>query len=277
MRAEATSTGAAQLRVPPDMEELVENCRSRVRARTVGGPWGETLGRYVAGGKYLRPLVAFAAASAVGERAEVALPAAEAIELVHAASLVHDDIMDRGVTRRGLVALHMPLGVGGAVVAGDALLLDAFHALAAGPSVDGGRLRAAILEMHEHGRACCHGQLRELTEPSAERISSDAYVAIAGEKTGRLFMAAAALGAILAGASAEQVDSLRRFGRHLGIAYQIRDDVLDDLTASGEIARSMAMCREHAALAADQLAELRGQPGVAVLRAVADFAAARGR
>jgi geranylgeranyl pyrophosphate synthase len=145
--------------------------------------------------------------------------AAVAVELVHLASLVHDDIIDGATERRGMPALHLALGRDRALVVGDLLIVAAFEEL--------GRVRgaaAAVAMFSEGARLCCLGQLTEL---GGELVSESDYLDVVAKKSGALFAVATSLGGLIAGASDNEVAALASFGTALGSAYQIRDDLHD--------------------------------------------------
>ncbi|WP_031039779.1 polyprenyl synthetase family protein, partial [Streptomyces sp. NRRL WC-3774] len=163
-------------------------------------------------------------AEAAGAPGRAGVPAAVAVELVHVFSLLHDDIMDGDPARRGRPTVWKAYGTGPAVLAGDALLALAVETLA-----DAGsgalRLLSAALSDLVRGQA---DDLLFATRPwtGPERVRPDEYRIMAEHKTGALLGCAAALGALLGGASPAAVASLDRAGRHLGVAFQIVDDVL---------------------------------------------------
>jgi geranylgeranyl pyrophosphate synthase len=181
------------------------------------------------GGKRLRPAFAFASAEALGEPAEVALPAAGAVELVHTYSLVHDDLpcMDDDAERRGRPAVHVAFDEASAVLAGDALLALAFERLAEAPAPPERRL-AALRELAAAAgsRQLVGGQADDLAfrpgSADAERVE-----AVHRRKTAALFVAAVAGAAHLAGADEGRFRALRRFAERTGVAFQIADDLLD--------------------------------------------------
>ncbi len=184
------------------------------------------------GGKRLRPVLAIAAAEAVGAPGERALPVAAAVELVHTYSLIHDDLpcMDDDDERRGGPAVHVVFGEAVAVLAGDALLAAAFEALT--QSVDGvgpSELQAACREVaHAAGSlALVGGQADDLvfdsTETEATRVES-----VHVRKSAALIAASIVGGAQLGGADPEMVERMRRCGQAAGVAFQIADDVLDE-------------------------------------------------
>ncbi|MEU6095229.1 polyprenyl synthetase family protein [Streptomyces sp. NPDC047079] len=196
-------------------------------------PWvaemaGYALGRHGAdtgprGGKGVRQALALLGAELAGAPADTGVPAAVAVELVHAFSLVHDDIMDGDALRRGRPALWKAYGTGPAVLAGDALFALGVETLSTVPSAVR-RLTGALGDL-------VHGQADDLlfarrpwTGPEAVTIQE--YEAMAERKTGALLGCALALGAHLGGASDGTAAALDRVGRHLGVAFQIVDDLL---------------------------------------------------
>jgi geranylgeranyl pyrophosphate synthase len=189
-------------------------------------------------GKRVRPAVLIAAAEACGGTRERALPAACAIEMVHAYSLVHDDLpaLDDDDLRRGRPTVHVAFGEAIAILAGDGLLTDAFGILAElGPRA-GDAVR--VLARRAGSRELIAGQAIDLTAPPQDLAAIERLHA---GKTGALFAAAAELGGIAAGADPAACEALGRYGMAIGIAFQHADD-RDD----GELA-------EHAAAAAERM------------------------
>lgn len=183
------------------------------------------------GGKRLRPVLAMAAAEAVGAPPERALPLAAAVELVHTYSLIHDDLpcMDDDDVRRGVPAVHIAFGESTAVLAGDALLAAAFEALANadGDATDAQRLAATRELAHAAGSLqLVGGQADDLTFDSAS-LDAAAVESIHDRKSAALIRASIVGGAQLAGARSDTLERLKRCGRLAGIAFQITDDVLD--------------------------------------------------
>jgi geranylgeranyl diphosphate synthase, type II len=181
-------------------------------------------------GKRLRPLATLAAADLSGAGRSAAMPIAVAVELVHAASLVLDDLpsMDDARRRRGRPALHLVHGVATAELASVALLSRAFE-LVAGDEEISGAIRARILG--ELARAvgaagCCAGQAADLAADPAAVVLDD-LEAIHAQKTGALFVAAVRGGALAGGAGERALSALTGFARNLGLAFQITDDLLD--------------------------------------------------
>jgi geranylgeranyl diphosphate synthase type II len=184
----------------------------------------------LAGGKRLRPILCCAASEACGGSVNDALPAACAVELVHTYSLVHDDLpcMDDDDLRRGKPTSHKVFGEGMAVLAGDALLTEAFGVLAeAKPK---GRATAAELVAElaraAGSRGLIAGQVADL-EAEGCKPSEPALYFIHAAKTGMLLRAALKLGGLCGGGGKRQIAALDRFGFALGLAFQIQDDILD--------------------------------------------------
>jgi geranylgeranyl diphosphate synthase type II len=193
----------------------------------------------LAPGKRLRPLLALLAAEACGGEAEAALPAACAVEMVHAYSLVHDDLpaMDDDDLRRGRPTCHKVFGEAIAILAGDALLTMAFETLARDVRPRDVAARCCARLAHWSGATqLVGGQAADLAgEFSGAGI--EALEAIHRRKTGAMFLASLELGALTAGAEAEQIEALTRYGECLGLAFQIVDDLLDvegDAAAMGK-------------------------------------------
>ena len=187
------------------------------------------------GGKRLRPAFAFAAAEAVGAPPAVALPMAAAVELVHTYSLVHDDLpcMDDDVERRGRATVHVEFDEATALLAGDALLAAAFEVLSKHADT-GATLRLASLQELAHAAGAgglVGGQLDDLASPRApspNREDVDRVESIHRRKSAALFVAAVVGGAHLGAAGSEALARLRRFGEHVGLGFQIADDLLDE-------------------------------------------------
>ena len=183
------------------------------------------------GGKRMRPLLTIAACEAVGGVLEHALPAACALEYIHAYSLVHDDLpaMDNDLERRGKPTVHVAFGEGEAILIGDALLTAAFVALAGGASIPRERMGQAISMLGKHAGidGMVGGQALDLEEgqdiPTLDRLEL-----VHSLKTGGLFAAAGGLGALSGRADEATVTRLERYGLAFGIAFQHADDILDD-------------------------------------------------
>ncbi|HET6603526.1 MAG TPA: farnesyl diphosphate synthase [Xanthomonadaceae bacterium] len=182
------------------------------------------------GGKRLRPLLVYAAGS-IGAAPEPALdPAAVAVELVHAYSLVHDDLpaMDDDALRRGRPTVHVAYGEATAILAGDALQTLAFAVLARAHLPEPVRvaLIGTLAAAAGAGNGMAGGQAMDLAA-TGRRLDIDALRALQSAKTGALIRAAVRMGAQVAGLDAAALALLDRFAGALGIAFQIRDDLLD--------------------------------------------------
>ncbi|MBP1910194.1 polyprenyl synthetase family protein [Methanolobus bombayensis] len=182
-----------------------------------------------AGGKRLRPTTVILAAEAVGSDLETVLPAAVAVELVHNFTLVHDDIMDRDDIRRGMPAVHVKWGEAGAILAGDTLYSKAFEILTHAPGKPESNLKCIDI-LSKTCRDICEGQWMDVEFEGRDDVTKEEYLEMIEKKTGVLYAASMQIGAILGGASDEVSDAFYEFGRLIGIAFQIYDDVIDMTT-----------------------------------------------
>ncbi len=208
-----------------------------------------------AGGKRFRPILALAAADAVApgdpDAVRLAMPAACAIEMIHTYSLVHDDLpaMDNDTIRRGKPTLHVVCGEGLAILAGDGLLAEAFVLLAREPGCDGrpeiaARKLAAIRRIADAAGAAgmVGGQAMDLQAAGhgcdADGLDAEGVRDMHARKTGALIRAAAATGAVMAGAGPARVEAVDRYAASLGLAFQIVDDVLDVEGTDGALGKT---------------------------------------
>ncbi len=213
-----------------------------------------------AGGKRLRPAVVLASARAVGGRPEDALPAAAAVEMVHTYSLIHDDLpcMDDDDLRRGQPTSHVRFGEPLAILAGDALHAQAFEVLASAALPAAARLESLRRLAAAIGPGgMVGGQVLDL-EAEERFPEARGLERIHRKKTGALFGAAAALGALAGGANRNGVDALETFGRELGLLFQIVDDLLDDEASTTALGKSAG--KDRAAGKATYLA-IHGRAG----------------
>ena len=209
----------------------------------------------LAGGKRLRPLLALAAAEATALRegrdpAEcraVALPAACALELIHTYSLVHDDLpaMDNDILRRGRPTAHVVYGEGLAILLGDALLTEAFALLAqepptGDPAIASRKVEAIALIARASGASgMVGGQAIDLRGASSNAaLDADALRDMHARKTGALIRASALAGATMAGAPEDALRAVGAYGAHIGLAFQIVDDILDVEGASADLGKT---------------------------------------
>jgi geranylgeranyl pyrophosphate synthase len=259
-----------------DLKAWFEDRRARADA-ALAAAFPETAGvgrlteamRYAVlqGGKRMRPLVTIAACEACGGSVEEALPAACAIELIHAYSLVHDDLpaMDNDVERRGKPTVHVAFGEDMAILVGDALLTLAFGVLAQGASQrPRSRIVEAVARLAHHAgvEGMVGGQVMDL-EAGQDIRDLELLEAVHARKTGGLYAASGAMGALSAGADDPVVDELERWGLWFGIAFQHADDVLDDdqpalrELALGRVDALVEQCQGVAGPLGDSAAPLR--------------------
>ncbi|MDS1030098.1 polyprenyl synthetase family protein [Bacillota bacterium LX-D] len=186
-----------------------------------------------AGGKRIRPILTLATCELISDDYERAIPAACAIECIHTYSLIHDDLpaMDNDDYRRGVPTCHKVYGEAIAILAGDALLTYAFQILAEDQLVSNYNPAVAIRLIHEISSACgpfglIGGQVLDI-ESENKKVDEQTLKYIHQNKTGALITTSIRAGAILGGATEEQLDALTSYGKFLGLAFQITDDILD--------------------------------------------------
>ena len=195
----------------------------------------------LAGGKRLRPMLALEFCRMCGRAPEEALPFAAAVEMIHTYSLIHDDLpcMDNDDYRRGRLTNHKVFGEAMAVLAGDALLTDAFAVALRAKLPEPESIREAITVLSE-----CAGSLgmiggQVLDIMSAQRACTEQEVLdIQSRKTGRLIVAPCVLGVIAGNGTDAQKEGAAGFASLLGLAFQIRDDVLDVIGDAGELGKA---------------------------------------
>jgi len=199
-------------------------------------------------GKRLRGILVLASAELLKGRAEDALPFACAVEMVHAASLILDDLpsMDDATLRRGQPALHKIAGEAGAILAAVALLNAAYGVVQdASELKDRARVRATARLADAIGATgLIGGQVADLAA-TGEQLDLDALEYVHSHKTGALFIAAAELGALAASGRESQVESLRRYAKNLGLAFQITDDLLDYSGSPGTTGKDAGLDRNR--------------------------------
>lgn len=197
-----------------------------------------------AGGKRIRPILLLAATEAVHGAVATALPAACAMEMIHTYSLIHDDLpaMDNDDFRRGVPTNHKIFGDAVAILAGDALLTQAFILLstpASAADVPPERLLTVIQEMASAAgsRGMVGGQIVDMESEGKQDIDLPTVQFIHTHKTGALILAAVKCGALLGGADEVQMTALIRYGEAIGLAFQIYDDILDIEGTTAEIGK----------------------------------------
>jgi octaprenyl-diphosphate synthase len=173
------------------------------------------------GGKRLRPAVLLLAAGACGYRGEAHHTLAAVIEMIHTATLLHDDVVDESSLRRGHATANAEFGNAAAVLVGDFLYSRAFQLM-----VGVARMRVLAI-MAEATNLIAEGEVMQLMNAGDAALTEAAYFEVIRRKTAKLFEAAGRIGAVLGDADRAREDSLAAYGLHLGTAFQIMDDVLD--------------------------------------------------
>ncbi|MEM4475089.1 MAG: polyprenyl synthetase family protein [Fervidicoccaceae archaeon] len=230
------------------LAELIRRVSSDVNsliARTVTGEPRELYDAAThlikVGGKRLRPVLLVASGLASGADYEVLLPFAAAVELVHTFTLVHDDVMDNDDLRRGVPTVHRLWGVPMAITAGDALFAKAFEVASSSAlmsaSVDPRRTLSALFELARAARVVAEGQALDMYFESSPSVSEHEYFEMVRKKTGALIEASARMGALLAGAPDEHVEALGRYALNVGVAFQVKDDLLGMYGTEEEIGK----------------------------------------
>ena len=172
-------------------------------------------------GKRMRPMLILLTAKCFGEVNAATQHAAVGLELLHTASLVHDDVVDESAERRGQASVNATYDNKVAVLVGDYILSTALLNVA---KTGNQRIVEYLAEL---GRTLSNGEILQLTNIQNQEISEEVYYQVIKQKTAALFEACAAIGALSAGASEELVEEAKRFGQNLGIIFQIRDDIFD--------------------------------------------------
>lgn len=176
------------------------------------------------GGKRMRPILTLMGSELFGSTAEKAMPSAMAIELFHNFSLIHDDIMDEAPIRRGQETVHTKWNSNIAILSGDVLLVKAYQMLAKQDPM----IIADLLHVFNATAVeVCEGQQFDMDFESRNDVSIDEYIEMIRLKTSVLLGCALEMGAIIANASKQDRELIYEFGQHIGIAFQIQDDILD--------------------------------------------------
>jgi len=182
----------------------------------------------VAGGKRVRPCMVLLACEAVGGNIEKILPAAVSVELLHTFTLVHDDIMDHDLKRRGKPTVHAIWGEELGIVVGDTLYSSAFKALTdiRKSGIDSDTILDALEVLVWANSKIQEGQIMDMLFEKRNDVKEDEYMDMIQKKTGVLIEASLEIGAILGNGSEDEINGLGRFGRYIGMAFQIQDDIL---------------------------------------------------
>ncbi|MFT4074004.1 MAG: polyprenyl synthetase family protein [Asticcacaulis sp.] len=185
-----------------------------------------------AGGKRLRPLLCVAAARLCNTNNSYHHNLSAAVEFIHTATLLHDDVVDSSQLRRGKVAAHLIWGAPSSVLVGDFLFARAFELM-----VETGSLRALDI-LSKASAVITQGEVLQLMKAFDLNLSQDDYIEIISSKTAALFAAASESGAVASGASEEKVKALCDFGMNLGLAFQIQDDILDYQGSAADLGKN---------------------------------------
>jgi octaprenyl-diphosphate synthase len=238
------------------------------------------LSRALKGGKRLRPILLLLSYECTSRITEDPLPAALAVELAHTESLIHDDIIDRDLMRRERAAFHASYGSEIALLSADFILSIILNIIARyKDSRVAQTLSSATSEM-------CEGELEELKLlRKKKKLGEYQYISIISKKTASLFEASTAIGAIIGGAKESEIETLSKYGRYIGITYQIRDDITDqERTTSANIlkllekdtdknAASKELSNSYLFKAKEQLRALAANDAKALLLKFTDFVA----
>jgi octaprenyl-diphosphate synthase len=186
-----------------------------------------------AGGKRLRPMLTLATSLLCGYRGERHIALAAAVEFIHTATLLHDDVVDASDLRRGLATANAVWGNKPSVLVGDFLFSRAFELM-----VEDGSLR--VLELLSRASAIiAEGEVLQLVTSNDTATTEEAYLEVVNAKTAQLFAAASRIGAVLGESSKEEEDALEAYGRNLGIAFQLVDDMLDYSARQTELGKTV--------------------------------------
>ncbi|MDX1748575.1 MAG: polyprenyl synthetase family protein [Halobacteriales archaeon] len=241
---------------------LVDDRIDEVLERVEPGELADQVGHVaLSGGKRVRPTVTILACEAVGGDPEDAVDFAAGIELVHNASLVIDDIIDESAIRRGHESAWARYGHGPAVIASDGLLGEAFALFSPSPRAME-LVSDAMVDLGE-------GEAAELV---AKPTTEAEYMDLARRKTGSLFRAAAELGAVAAGADHRVVNAFGRYAQRVGVAFQIRDDVLDAVADPESLGKPTGQDAAMGRPSMVEVAELSAEEANGRARAQADAA-----
>ena len=179
------------------------------------------------GGKRLRPYMVIKSCEILGGTAKQALPAAAAVEMIHNFTLVHDDIMDNDEMRHGVPTVHTKFGIPVGILAGDVLFSKAFETISSDSKIP---KEVSVALVSKLAQACvdvCEGQILDITLSQSQKIPSEnQYIRMIEKKTSALFEVSCAMGAICANTKRKDVMNLSSFGKNLGVAFQIVDDLI---------------------------------------------------
>ena len=211
-----------------DINKAIESLNWQKEPRGLYEPIEYTL---ASGGKRLRPTLALTAAEVIingglinGDAIEQTLPAALALEVFHNFTLLHDDLMDRADLRRGQETVHVKWNDNTAILSGDQMLIEAYKLLS---DVPADKLPKVLKWFNEMATGICEGQQLDVDFEHMNQVSIDDYMRMIELKTSVLLAYAMKIGGYIAGANEAQQEALYQYGLHIGLAFQIQDDILD--------------------------------------------------
>lgn len=204
-----------------DINQVIESLDWSKEPKGLYEPIGYTL---ASGGKRIRPTLAMIASSLFGGKEEEVLPAALALEVFHNFTLLHDDVMDRAEVRRGRPTVHVKWNDNTAILSGDQMLIEAYKLLSHVPT---DKLPQVLQWFNTMATGICEGQQYDVDFEQKNEVSIAEYMKMIELKTSVLLAYALKIGGYIAGANPAQLESLYQFGLHIGLAFQIQDDILD--------------------------------------------------
>ena len=237
----------------------------------------------IEGGKRVRPVMLMLSAEALGYKDDSVLGAAVAVELLHTESIIHDDVIDEEKVRRAKLPFHVKYGYSASLLSAD-FVFAMILAIAARYNE-----RRIAEEVSNAALQMSEGEYSELTiDPQIYRLSWDEYIRIVTEKTASLFETSAKLGAMIGGGDEKEVEALADYGRCIGIAYQLKDDLLDwrskdkvsvgllkTMSESEVVGKMTAQAQSHAEEAKRRLINLPRNGATILLEDLSDFSILR--
>jgi octaprenyl-diphosphate synthase len=233
----------------------------------------------IEGGKRVRPVMLMLSAEALGRKDDSVLGAAVAVELLHTESIIHDDVIDEETARRAKVPFHVKYGYSASLLSADFVFA---MILAIAARYDDRRIAE---EVSDAALQMAEGEYSELTiDPEVYKLTWDEYLRIVSDKTAALFETSAKLGALIAGGTEKEVEAFADYGRSLGIAYQLKDDLLDwrsqdkitvgllkTHSESEVVGKMTALAQNYAEEAKRQLMAFPRSDAISLLEDLADF------
>ena len=204
-----------------DVNKVIESLDWSKEPKGLYEPIGYT---WASGGKRIRPMLALIASALFGDKEEEVLPAALALEVFHNFTLLHDDVMDRAHVRRGRETVHVKWNDNTAILSGDQMLIEAYKLLS---DVPADKLPKVLKWFNEMATGICEGQQYDVDFEHMIQVSIEDYMKMIELKTSVLLAHAMRIGGYIAGANEDQQEALYQFGLHIGLAFQIQDDILD--------------------------------------------------